>query len=141
MCKEKKKQYVWAFSFIVLALYFDYFHKNDNRLIWYVIWANDKSIQVWMQHHQNILMVCDYNYSNHLNTGLVWYSNGQFVSGSQMVVWKPDWKSLFIIQSVQYLNGLPSHKTLPFEYRIPILSGIQMIPEYRCSVFRWLLFK
>ena len=24
-------------------------------------------------------------YSNHLNTGLVWYSNGRFVSGCQMV--------------------------------------------------------
>ena len=34
--------------------------------------------------------------SNHLNTGLVWYSNGRFVSGCQMVVWKPDWKSLCI---------------------------------------------
>ena len=25
------------------------------------------------------------NYSNHLNTGLVWYSKGRFVSGCQMV--------------------------------------------------------
>ena len=31
-------------------------------------------------------------YSNHLNTGLVWYSNGRFVSGCQMVVWNLDWK-------------------------------------------------
>ena len=28
---------------------------------------------------------------------------------------------------------------LPFEYRTPILSSIQMNPVFRCSVFRWLL--
>ena len=37
------------------------------------------------------------NNSNHLNTGLVWYSNFRFVSSCQMVrfqmvVWKLDWK-------------------------------------------------
>ena len=45
-----------------------------------------------------ILALCQVNnYSNHLNTRLLWYSNGRFVSGCQMVriqmvVWKPDWK-------------------------------------------------
>ena len=43
-----------------------------------------------------------------------------------MVVWKPDWKSLFIVQNVWFSNGLPSHVTLPFEYRTPTLSGIQV---------------
>ena len=43
-------------------------------------------------------------------------------------------KRLFIVQNVWYLNGLPSHVTLPFEYRTPILSGIQMNPVFRCSV-------
>ena len=33
-----------------------------------------------LDHGQN-----KYLYSNHLNTGLVWYSNGRFMSGCQMV--------------------------------------------------------
>ena len=31
-----------------------------------------------------------------------------------------------MVQNVHYLNGLPSQVTLPFEYRTPILSSIQM---------------
>ena len=31
-----------------------------------------------------------------------------------------------MVQNVLYLNDLPSHVTLPFEYWTPILSGIQM---------------
>ena len=77
------------------------------------------------------------NYSNHLNTGLVWYLNGRFVSGIQMVVWK----SLLMVENVQYSNGLPSHMTLPFEYRTPILSSFLMNLVFRCSVFRWWLYK
>ena len=45
-----------------------------------------------------------------------------------------------MVQNVQYLNGPPSHVTLPFEYLTPILSGIQMNLVFRCSVFRWLLW-
>ena len=32
-----------------------------------------------------------------------------------------------MVQNVRYLNGLPSHKTIPFEYRTSILSGIQVL--------------
>ena len=66
-------------------------------------------------------------------TGLVWYSNGVGLclvvkwSGIQMVVSKPDWKNLIMVQNVRYLNGLPSHVTLPFEYRTPFLYTVQMI--------------
>ena len=54
-------------------------------------------------------------YSNHLNTRLVWCSNGRFVSGCQMVVWKPDWKKaclwskmsgIQIVHQVTWLNHL-----------------------------------
>ena len=31
-----------------------------------------------------------------------------------------------MVQNVKYFNGPPSHVTLPFEYRTPILSGIHM---------------
>ena len=31
-----------------------------------------------------------------------------------------------MVQNVRYTNGLPSHMILPFEYRTPILSGIQV---------------
>ena len=74
----------------------------------------------------------------------VWYSNGRFVSGCQMVVWKPDWKSLFVVQNVWYLNGPPSHMTLPFEYRTPMYSDGYCIYEFSicqritsCQMWRW----
>ena len=35
-------------------------------------------------------------------------------------------ESRFLVQNVCYSNGLSSHVTLPFEYRTPILSGIQV---------------
>ena len=49
-------------------------------------------------------------------------------------------ESLLKIQNVKYSNGPLSHMTLPFEYWIPILSGVQMDLVFRCSVCRWLLY-
>ena len=40
-----------------------------------------------------------------------------------------------MVQNVQYLRGLPSHVTLPFEYWKPILSGIQVCSIQMVSVF------
>ena len=71
-------------------------------------------------------------YSNHLKTGLVWYSNGRFVSGCQMVRYSNGGlktglkKSQLMVQNVRYSNSPPSHVTLPFEYRTPTQSGIQV---------------
>ena len=62
-------------------------------------------------------------YCNHLNTGLVQYLNGRFVS-----------------EMVQYLNGRPCHLTLLFKYWTTILYIIQMNPIFRCLVFRCLLY-
>ena len=45
-----------------------------------------------------------------------------------------------MVQNVLYLNGLPSHVNLPFEYRTPLLSGNQMNLIFRCSEFRWLVY-
>ena len=46
-----------------------------------------------------------------------------------------------MVQNVQYLNGLPSHVTLPFEFQTPILfSMYKMNSVFRCSVFSWLLY-
>ena len=81
-------------------------------------------------------------YSNHLNIRLVWYSDGRFVSGCQVVWYLKGGlksglkKSLFMIQNVCYSNGLLSHMTLPFKYSTPILSIIQMNLVFMCSVFR-----
>ena len=61
----------------------------------------------WLSNTGNIHIPIEY--SNHLNTGLAWYSNGRFVSGCQMA-----W----------YLNG---------EYRTPILASLQMSLVFRCS--------
>ena len=80
---------------------------------------------MWLPHnivHQNTpkkhfkLLLCQNNYSN---TGQVWYSNGRLCpvvkwSGFWMGVWKPDWKSLFMVQSVWYWNGPPIHMTSTF---------------------------
>ena len=53
---------------------------------------NDKNNQIKAidfqksKHYQNWFQNTQIEYSNHLNTGLVWYSNGRFaVSGCQMV--------------------------------------------------------
>ena len=43
--------------------------------------------------------------------------------------WSETWteKSLFMVKNVWYYsNGPPNHMTLPFEYRTPILPGIQV---------------
>ena len=51
------------------------------------------------------------NYSNHLNTGLVWYSNGGFVFGCQMVWCSNDglkkacfWSKIYSIQIVRHVT-------------------------------------
>ena len=82
--------------------------------------------------------------SNHQNTGLVWYSNGIFVSSSQMVWYsngglKTTEIGLYMVQNVWYLNGPPSYVTLPFEYRTPILFGIQMVTVYLLSLYLYCL--
>ena len=51
-------------------------------------------------------------------------------SGIQMVVWKLDWNSLLMVQNVGYSNGQPSHVTLPFENRTPIMSSIQIFTVF-----------
>ena len=52
----------------------------------------------------------------------VWYSNGRFMFGCQMVKYS-------------------SHMILPFEYQTLIVSGIQMNPVLRCLVFGYLVFR
>ena len=46
-----------------------------------------------------------------------WYFNGGVKTGLKDPVHGPN---------VKYLNSSPSHTTLPFEYRTPKLSGIQV---------------
>ena len=58
----------------------------------------------------------------------------------QVVKWWPEnqtEKSLLMVKTVRYSNGLPSHATLPFEYRTTILSGIQL---FRIQTVTALLF-
>ena len=45
-----------------------------------------------------------------------------------------------MVQIVWYLNGLPSHVTLPFEYCTPILSGIQVFSIQMVTVYRSQLY-
>ena len=57
-----------------------------------------------------------------MNTGLVWYCNVDLCpvvkwSSIQMVVWKLDWKGLFKLQNVQYLEW--SAKSRGFTIWIP----------------------
>ena len=83
-------------------------------------------------------------YSNHLNTGLVWYSNGRFVSGFQ-IVWYSNgglktgpkmyilWSKMSGFQMVCLVTWqVPSeHQTFK--------SGLSMNLVFRGSVFRCLL--
>ena len=81
------------------------------------------------------LSALTFTYSNHLNTGLVWYSNGRFVSGCQMV---------------RYSNG--GLKTgLKKACLWSKMSGIQMVRQVTwlyhlntghpyCLVFRWIRY-
>ena len=59
-------------------------------------------------------------YSNHLNTGLVWYSNGRFVSGCQMVRYSNGGQKTGLKKPVAQDNGL-------------------VTPDYgpQCLVFKW----
>ena len=52
-----------------------------------------------------------------------------------MVVWKPNCKKpVNVSKCPMFLRSAKSRD------RTPILTGIQMNPVFRCSVFRWLLF-
>ena len=48
---------------------------------------------------------------------MVWYSNGGLKTGM---------KKACMVQNVRYSNGPPSHVTVLFEYRVPMMSGIQV---------------
>ena len=62
-----------------------------------------------------------------------------------MVVWKSDWKSLFVVENVWYSNDPPSQVTLQFQNQTPKLSGsqmklgIQMVTEHPQSNFEFTL--
>ena len=99
----------------------------ENQTFWMFFLCSPSSEEMSFKHLLlSVFQSSCYTVSNshHLSTELVWYSNGQFVSGCQMV---------------QYSNGglktglekacLSSAKwrDLPFECRAPTLSGIQMV--------------
>ena len=76
----------------------------------------------------------DEHYSNHLNTRIVWYWNGSFVSGCQMV---------------RYSNGgvkiglkKPVYRTkyLLFKWSTKWPNFTSWIPDTRCLVFKWIWF-
>ena len=69
-------------------------------------------------------------YSHHLNTGPFWYSNGDLKTGLKKTDYGP---------RCTVFEWSTKSSDIPFEYQTPILSGIQMIPVFSCSVFRWLL--
>ena len=71
-------------------------------------------------------------YSNHLNSGLVQYSNGRFVctvvkwSSIQMVVWKPDWKKPVCGQKCPVCEWSGKSHYFTIWIPSPKVSGIQM---------------
>ena len=79
-------------------------------------------------------------YSNHLNTGLIWYSNCRFVTGCKMVWYSNGglkttlkkaclWSKMSGIQMVRHVTWL-YHLNIRHPY----------CPVFRCLVFRWLLY-
>ena len=82
----------------------------------------ETTVTIWIPNMSGIQMV-------DLCPGVKW-------SGIQMVVWKLDWKSLFMVQNVRYLNGPPSYVTWPFEYQTPIMSGIEVFGVQMVTVLQ-----
>ena len=79
-------------------------------------------------------------YSNHLKTGLVWYSNGRFVSGYQMVQYlsgglKTGLKKACLWSKVSSI-WMFNHVTWLYHLN----TGRPYYPVFRCLVFRWLLY-
>ena len=70
----------------------------DNKRRKNFIWILTFTVTIWIPDSSGIQMV-------DLCLIVKW-------SGIQMVVWKPDWKSLFMVQNVQYSNDLPSHSKI-----------------------------
>ena len=62
---------------------YGYFFNNDTNKNSFADVTNCQKVQLYTVLRQTILTL--FVYSNHLNNGLVWYSNGRFVSGCQMV--------------------------------------------------------
>ena len=52
-----------------------------------------------------------------------------------MVVWKPKWKSLLMVQNVLYLNGLQSQVTFTFEYWYFLMNELNV-----CSLKQMITF-
>ena len=87
--------------------------------------------------HFVILRIC----SNHLNTWLVWYLNGRLCPvvkwfGIQMVVWKPDWKSLFMVGGKRNLRERKQKQLTASR----VARRVPYCLVFRCPVFRWLLY-
>ena len=106
-----------------------------------VVWT------IWISDKFNITIpTVSSNYSNHLNTKLVLYSNCRFncrfVFGCQMGRYlNGGLKSeLKMVKNVWYSNGLPSHMTTIW-IRTPIMSGIQVFGIQMVNVFCYLDFQ
>ena len=77
-------------------------------------------------------------YINHLNTGQVWYLNGRFVSGCQMVQHSNDGletrlKKACLWSKMSGFQMVCQVRWQPFEYRTLILSSIQMVTIFLLS--------
>ena len=93
-------------------------------------------------------------YSNHLNTGLVWYSNSKVVSpvvkwsGIQMMIGKPDWKyPVYGLQCPEFEWSCDLTIWLPDAYTVQysdesciMVFNNQMVTVYFCSPFRGIVF-
>ena len=78
----------------------------------------------------NSIWILD-KYSKHLNTGLVRYWSSRFESDCQMVVWKLDWISLFMVQKV-HSNGRPSH------IKVYVASVTILVTKYWINMLKWI---
>ena len=75
-------------------------------------------------------------YSNHLNTKLVWYSNGRFVSCSQIV---ERWSENRTEKACKWskMSGIWMVHQVMWLYHLN--TGHPYCPLFRYSIFRWLL--
>ena len=94
---------------------------------------------VWIS-RSGLIGIVTLHYSNLLNTGLVWYSNGIFVSGCKMGRYLTSGLKTGLKKACLWskMSGIPMVHQVTWLYHLN--TGHPCCSVFRCSVLRWLLY-